>query len=157
MRCQYCGNELPDGQAFCGNCGAPVQNAPVQPEPVNNVNEYPQQNGFAQPVNNANDFAQQGGFAQPVNQAPYGTAPVQQQYNDPNQGAYQSSMPYSNQVNYMPNVPAPAPVKTPIYKKWWFWLIIVLIIIGIVIALVLIYAIIAHKKRQGRFLFLNLF
>lgn len=35
MFCKNCGAEIPDGSAFCGNCGMKVSAEPVQQEPVN--------------------------------------------------------------------------------------------------------------------------
>lgn len=35
MFCKNCGAEIPDGSAFCGNCGMKASAEPVQQEPVN--------------------------------------------------------------------------------------------------------------------------
>ncbi len=32
--CPYCGNSLPESAKFCANCGAKLENAPVEAEPV---------------------------------------------------------------------------------------------------------------------------
>jgi len=63
MYCESCGNLVPDGQAFCSNCGAAVAQAapaaqpapapaPVaQPEPI----DEPEEPVYTAPVNNTNE------------------------------------------------------------------------------------------------------
>src|SRR5699024_1493365 len=34
MQCRYCGAELPDGCAFCSQCGQPQQTDPAPPAPA---------------------------------------------------------------------------------------------------------------------------
>ena len=34
MQCRYCGAELPDGCAFCSQCGKPQQTEPAPPAPA---------------------------------------------------------------------------------------------------------------------------
>ena len=66
MYCESCGNFVPDGQAFCANCGAPqpktsapvTQAAPVATQPV--VQQV------AQPVQQAQPVYQQPVYQQPV-------------------------------------------------------------------------------------------
>lgn len=50
MFCESCGSQVPDGQAFCSNCGKPVAQ-PVQPaaQPVQPVQQYAQP-VYTQPV-----------------------------------------------------------------------------------------------------------
>ena len=56
MKCYKCGANIPDGNAFCGNCGAP---APVVPAPVEDNNKpEPKRNPFFKaPGKNAKNFA----------------------------------------------------------------------------------------------------
>lgn len=71
MFCPNCGNQVPDGQAFCSNCGTKMQ-APVAPQqPV-------QQPTYAQPVQQpVQQPIQQSTYAEPVQQPVY-AQPVQQ-------------------------------------------------------------------------------
>ena len=46
MFCESCGSSVPDGQAFCSNCGAPVTQAVPQAAPAQPVYQQP----VAQPV-----------------------------------------------------------------------------------------------------------
>lgn len=90
MFCPNCGNNNPDGVAFCANCGFkfedqnPQQAAP-QPEFQQSQQQY-QQPEFQQPE-----------FQQPEFQQPY-----QQPYQQPQQ---------QYQAPYMPPMPAPVPGK----------------------------------------------
>ncbi len=70
MFCPNCGNQLPDGSAFCGNCGAPVDPRSNPQQPQGNPYQAPQQ-----PQENPYQAPQQTpyGFAP---QAPYGLAPI---------------------------------------------------------------------------------
>ena len=74
MFCESCGSQVPDGQAFCSNCGKPVAQ-PVQPaaQPVQPVQQYAQP--VAQPV-----YTQPVAQPQPVVQVqPAPVVVVQQQ------------------------------------------------------------------------------
>ncbi len=74
MFCESCGSQVPDGQAFCANCGKPLSQ-PVQPaaQPVQPVQQYAQP--VAQPV-----YTQPVAQPQPVVQVqPAPVVVVQQQ------------------------------------------------------------------------------
>lgn len=92
MFCESCGASIPDGQAFCSNCGAaapaqaaPVQAAPVQPapapapqpmaQPVQPVQQYVQP--APQPVQPVQQYAQPVQQAQPVYVQPVVAVPAQ--------------------------------------------------------------------------------
>ena len=83
MYCESCGNFVPDGQAFCANCGAPqpktsapvTQAAPVAAQPV--VQQV------AQPVQQAQPVYQQPVYQQPVVQQPVVQPVVQPVYQQP--------------------------------------------------------------------------
>ena len=83
MYCESCGNFVPDGQAFCANCGAPqpktsapvTQAAPVAAQPV--VQQA------AQPVQQAQPVYQQPVYQQPVVQQPVVQPVVQPVYQQP--------------------------------------------------------------------------
>ena len=49
MFCPNCGNQIPDGSSFCGNCGAPLDSQPNPQQPQGNPYQAPQQTpyGFA--------------------------------------------------------------------------------------------------------------
>ena len=74
MYCESCGNFIPDGQAFCANCGAPqpknsapgTQAAPVAAQPVVQQAAQPVVQQVAQPVQQAQPVYQQPVYQQPV-------------------------------------------------------------------------------------------
>ena len=49
MFCQHCGNQLPEGAAFCGNCGNKVASAPTSEAPQQPVYVAPQQPVYVAP------------------------------------------------------------------------------------------------------------
>ena len=92
MFCESCGASIPDGQAFCSNCGAaapaqatPVQATPVQAapapapqpvaQPVQPVQQYSQP--APQPVQSVQQYAQPVQQAQPVYVQPVVAVPAQ--------------------------------------------------------------------------------
>lgn len=72
MFCESCGASVPDGQAFCSNCGAPVTQAAPQAAPAQPVYQQP----VAQPVQ---PVYQQPVVAQPVVAQPVVAQPAVQQ------------------------------------------------------------------------------
>lgn len=78
MFCESCGASIPDGQAFCSNCGAaaPAQATPVQPAPVQPA-PAPAPQPMAQPVQPVQQYAQPVQQAQPVYVQPVVAVPAQ--------------------------------------------------------------------------------
>lgn len=83
MFCESCGASIPDGQAFCSNCGAaapaqaaPAQAAPVQATPVQPA-PAPAPQPMAQPVQPVQQYAQPVQQAQPVYVQPVVAVPAQ--------------------------------------------------------------------------------
>ena len=65
MFCESCGSQVPDGQAFCSNCGTPIaQPAQPAPQPAQPVQQYAQP--VAQPVQQYAQPVQPVQYAQPV-------------------------------------------------------------------------------------------
>lgn len=137
MFCESCGASIPDGQAFCSNCGAaapaqaaPVQAAPVQPAPA------PAPQPMAQPVQQ---------YAQP---APQPVQPVQQ-YAQPVQ---QAQPVYVQPVVAVPAQPrkssgmAIAGLIMGIFTLIFCWVPVVSWILGL---LGLIFSIIGIAKKNG--------
>lgn len=102
MFCEKCGAKLPDGAAFCINCGTPVQNdggtAQVAAQPLPNQNtytvpSYPNQDApAAQPYPNQNTYA-----APPYpDQNAYAAPPF------PNQNLYPEEPPIKTKFNWVP-------------------------------------------------------
>ena len=82
MFCESCGASIPDGQAFCSNCGAaapaqatPVQATPVQATPVQAA-PAPAPQPVAQPVQPVQQYSQPA--PQPVQPVQQYAQPVQQ-------------------------------------------------------------------------------
>ena len=51
MFCKYCGNRLEDGDRFCGACGHPVEEKPMQE--TANEDSYKKQEKAIEELNNA--------------------------------------------------------------------------------------------------------
>ncbi len=119
MFCAKCGSQVPDGTAFCPNCGAPVGARPVMQNAQNTAQQAAnnvQQTAGAytqQAANNAQQYGQQaaGAARQPYQQAqqqPFGAAPQynQQQFNQ---------QPYGQQPVYGQPAAAPKKSKTGLF------------------------------------------
>ena len=118
MYCESCGTFIPDGQAFCSNCGAPVaavQSAP-QPaaQPVAQAAPAPAPQPVAQPVAApapqpvpVQPVYQQPAYQQPSYQQPSYQQPASQQQVQPVQPAYQQPV-YTQPVTVAPVAAAPA-------------------------------------------------
>lgn len=117
MKCSVCGTEF-EGK-FCTNCGTPVGNVVTTP-PVSN-------NNFGEEIKMkcsqcGSEF--EGKFC-PNCGAPAINIPEAQPGNNV-QNAQQT-------VNYgQPPIQPAQKLKKPIYKKWWFWVIIAVVSIGII-------------------------
>ena len=75
MYCESCGSFIPDGQAFCSNCGAPAPQAATQPEVQPAAQQFEQPAPQAVPV--------QPVPVQPAYQQPVYQQPVQPMYQQP--------------------------------------------------------------------------
>ena len=101
MFCTKCGTQLPDGSAFCTNCGASIAVAPMQP--VSQVEQNAQPNPYVaqEPVAQPNPYMAQEPAAQPN---PYmGQEPAAQ----PN--PYVAQEPVAQSNPYMAQEPAAQP------------------------------------------------
>ena len=76
MNCPNCGNTMPDGSAFCTNCGTPLSDsvAPVTPAPVAPASPYEP----VQPTVQPEAVAGQPGVATPPEAVPYAAQPAGQ-------------------------------------------------------------------------------
>ena len=100
MFCKNCGAEIPDGSAFCGNCGMKVSAEPVQQEPVNQYASPDPQAYRAEPTSVDTPRAcveskpePQPQYAQPESQPQY----TQPQYAQPEPPQYNSQPVYNAQ------------------------------------------------------------
>lgn len=100
MFCKNCGAEIPDGSAFCGNCGMKVSAEPVQQEPVNQYASPDPQAYRAEPTSVDAPRAcveskpePQPQYAQPESQPQY----TQPQYAQPEPPQYNSQPVYNAQ------------------------------------------------------------
>ena len=103
MYCESCGTFIPDGQAFCSNCGTPVAAVQSAPQPVAQAAPAPAPQTVAQPVA-APAPAPQPIPVQPVYQQPAYQQPAYQQQVQP---AYQQPV-YTQPVTVAPVAAAPA-------------------------------------------------
>ena len=117
MKCQHCGNEIPNDSRFCQSCGQPVQFQPPTPpleKPL--ANTQPNVNNEAAPVTGSQPSPTPV-FEEPqmINTPPQSVAP------DSTNAAW-NQVPPSNPDNSQIQSPVQSGKKW--YKKWWIWLII---------------------------------
>ena len=129
MVCKNCGAELPDGVAFCTNCGAAVEAPQPQPQPAQPQYQQPAQPVYQQPQ------PQYQQPAQPAYQQP------QPAYQQPAQPVYQQPQPAYQQPMYAQPVAGPQPSTLV-----WGILSLVFCESGL---LGLIFAIIGRKKGKA--------
>ena len=124
MFCKNCGAEIPDGSAFCGNCGMKASAEPVQQEPVNQYASPDPQAYRAEPTSVDAPCAcveskpePQPQYTQPEPQ-PYYTQP---QYAQPEPPQYNSQPVYNAQ---------PVPPAAPVSATLWIILNILMLLCG---------------------------
>ena len=138
MFCKNCGAEIPDGSAFCGNCGMKASAEPVQQEPVNQYASPDPQAYRAEPTSVDAPCAcveskpePQPQYVQPEPQPQY----TQPQYTQPEpQPQYtqpQYAQPEPPQYNSQPVYNAqPVPPAAPVSATLWIILNILMLLCG---------------------------
>ena len=124
MFCKNCGAEIPDGSAFCGNCGMKASAEPVQQEPVNQYASPDPQAYRAEPTSVDAPCAcveskpePQPQYTQPEPQPQY----AQPQYAQPEPPQYNSQPVYNAQ---------PVPPAAPVSATLWIILNILMLLGG---------------------------
>ena len=138
MFCKNCGAEIPDGSAFCGNCGMKVSAEPVQQEPVNQYASPDLQAYRAEPTSVDAPCAcveskpePQPQYTQPEPQPQY----TQPQYTQPEpQPQYtqpQYAQPEPPQYNSRPDyIAQPVSPAAPVSATLWIILNILMLLCG---------------------------
>ena len=133
MFCKNCGAEIPDGSAFCGNCGMKASAEPVQQEPVNQYASPDPQAYRAEPTSVDAPCAcvesksePQPQYTQPEPQPQYAQPEPQPQYTQP-----QYAQPEPPQYNSQPVYNAqPVPPAAPVSATLWIILNILMLLCG---------------------------
>ena len=135
MFCKNCGAEIPDGSAFCGNCGMKASAEPVQQEPVNQYASPDPQAYRAEPTSVDAPYAcveskpePQPQYVQPEPQPQpqYAQPEPQPQYTQP-----QYAQPEPPQYNSQPVYNAqPVPPAAPVSATLWIILNILMLLCG---------------------------
>lgn len=133
MFCKNCGAEIPDGSAFCGNCGMKASAEPVQQEPVNRYASPDSQAYRAEPTSVDAPCAcveskpePQPQYTQPEPQPQYTQPEPQPQYTQP-----QYAQPEPPQYNSQPVYNAqPVPPAAPVSATLWIILNILMLLCG---------------------------
>lgn len=133
MFCKNCGAEIPDGSAFCGNCGMKASAEPVQQEPVNQYASPDPQAYRAEPTSVDAPCAcveskpePQPQYTQPEPQPQY----TQPQYAQP-EPQPQYAQPEPPQYNSQPVYNAqPVPPAAPVSATLWIILNILMLLGG---------------------------
>ena len=138
MFCKNCGAEIPDGSAFCGNCGMKASAEPVQQEPVNQYASPDPQAYRAEPTSVDAPCAcveskpePQPQYVQPEPQPQY----TQPQYTQPEpQPQYtqpQYAQPEPPQYNSRPDyIAQPVSPAAPVSATLWIILNILMLLCG---------------------------
>lgn len=138
MFCKNCGAEIPDGSAFCGNCGMKASAEPVQQEPVNQYANPDPQAYRAEPTSVDAPCAcveskpePQPQYTQPEPQPQY----TQPQYTQPEpQPQYtqpQYAQPEPPQYNSRPDyIAQPVSPAAPVSATLWIILNILMLLCG---------------------------
>ena len=138
MFCKNCGAEIPDGSAFCGNCGMKASAEPVQQEPVNQYASPDPQAYRAEPT--SVDAPRACVESKPEPQPQYTQPEPQPQYTQPQyaqpepQPQYtqpQYAQPEPPQYNSQPVYNAqPIPPAAPVSATLWIILNILMLLCG---------------------------
>ena len=124
MFCKNCGAEIPDGSAFCGNCGMKASAEPVQQEPVNQYASPGPQAYRAEPT--SVDAPCACVESKPEPQPQYTQPEPQPQYTQP-QYAQPEPPQYNSQSDYIAQPVSPA---APVSATLWIILNILMLLCG---------------------------
>ena len=124
MFCKNCGAEIPDGSAFCGNCGMKASAEPVQQEPVNQYASPDPQAYRAEPTSVDAPCAYVESKPEP--QPQYAQPEPQPQYTQP-QYAQPEPPQYNSQPDYIAQPVSPA---APVSATLWIILNILMLLCG---------------------------
>lgn len=129
MFCKNCGAEIPDGSAFCGNCGMKASAEPVQQEPVNQYASPDPQAYRAEPT--SVDAPCACVESKPEPQPQYTQPEPQPQYTQPQYTQPQYAQPEPPQYNSQPVYNAqPVPPAAPVSATLWIILNILMLLCG---------------------------
>ena len=129
MFCKNCGAEIPDGSAFCGNCGMKASAEPVQQEPVNQYASPDPQAYRAEPT--SVDAPRACVESKPEPQPQYTQPEPQPQYAQPQYAQPQYAQPEPPQYNSQPVYNAqPVPPAAPVSATLWIILNILMLLCG---------------------------
>lgn len=138
MFCKNCGAEIPDGSAFCGNCGMKASAEPVQQEPVNQYASPDPQAYRAEPTSVDAPRAcveskpePQPQYTQPEPQPQYTQPQYAQPEPQPQYAQPQYAQPEPPQYNSQPVYNAqPVPPAAPVSATLWIILNILMLLCG---------------------------
>lgn len=138
MFCKNCGAEIPDGSAFCGNCGMKASAEPVQQEPVNQYASPDSQAYRAEPTSVDAPRAcveskpePQPQYTQPEPQPQYTQPQYAQPEPQPQYAQPQYAQPEPPQYNSQPVYNAqPVPPAAPVSATLWIILNILMLLGG---------------------------
>ena len=138
MFCKNCGAEIPDGSAFCGNCGMKASAEPVQQEPVNQYASPDPQAYRAEPTSVDAPCAcveskpePQPQYTQPEPQPQYTQPQYTQPEPQPQYAQPQYAQPEPPQYNSQPVYNAqPVPPAAPVSATLWIILNILMLLCG---------------------------
>ena len=138
MFCKNCGAEIPDGSAFCGNCGMKASAEPVQQEPVNQYASPDPQAYRAEPTSVDAPCAcveskpePQPQYTQPEPQPQYTQPQYAQPEPQPQYTQPQYAQPEPPQYNSQPVYNAqPVPPAAPVSATLWIILNILMLLCG---------------------------
>ena len=138
MFCKNCGAEIPDGSAFCGNCGMKASAEPVQQEPVNQYASPDPQAYRAEPTSVDAPCAYveskpepQPQYTQPEPQPQYTQPQYAQPEPQPQYTQPQYAQPEPPQYNSQPVYNAqPVPPAAPVSATLWIILNILMLLCG---------------------------